>query len=299
MIDRIVNEYYICYFDILGYKEMLSKYGENNFLQYMIVAINTVTDIANFEDINYRIFSDNVVLFIPVPPKNSNYYQYNYFFNFITLISNLQRNLMGQYGVFIRGCIIKGNLYFDEQFIYGSGLIEAYQVEDTVAKYPRIIIDNELIKTFYEYDKGIVELFCPLYNEYILKDTDNLYFVNYLTVLTKNTFIEEGAIKQITNDKLSFECLEAIDTSAYNDDILNPYQNFDFYDNIGIQKLICKYKNKFDTNLIGLEYLLIHKILIENRVKKYSNEKILNKYFWCKNYHNNICFFYNIPELKL
>lgn len=40
--------------------------------------------------------------------------------------------------------VVKGGLYYDENlhFVFGSGLIKAYELESNKAKYPRIIIDD-------------------------------------------------------------------------------------------------------------------------------------------------------------
>lgn len=48
--------------------------------------------------------------------------------------------IMSMEGFFIRGGIAIGDLYMDEITVFGSGLMEAYQAETTLARDPRIVL---------------------------------------------------------------------------------------------------------------------------------------------------------------
>ena len=55
--------------------------------------------------------------------------------------------------------------------VWGEALVKAYYLEDKIANYPRVIIDKEVIDQI-----GNSEELC----EYIRKDFDGQYFLNYL-----------------------------------------------------------------------------------------------------------------------
>jgi hypothetical protein len=83
----------------------------------------------------------------------------------------LQRYLIDQHALFIRGSITEGLLYIDENYIFGSGLICAYELENEIAVYPRIILDKNLSTD--KVDKSYPDkLFCL--------DGDGYYFIDYL-----------------------------------------------------------------------------------------------------------------------
>jgi len=50
--------------------------------------------------------------------------------------------------IFLRGAISVGDLYVDTEKnqIIGKAFIQAYELESTVAKYPRVIMDNKIIE---------------------------------------------------------------------------------------------------------------------------------------------------------
>jgi hypothetical protein len=48
-------------------------------------------------------------------------------------------------GMFVRGAITHGPLYHDRKLVFGSAYQQAYQVENKVAKVPRVIIDHSVL----------------------------------------------------------------------------------------------------------------------------------------------------------
>lgn len=48
--------------------------------------------------------------------------------------------------VLIRGAIVQGELYSENDVIFGPALTSAYMIEEKIARYPRIIASKELIE---------------------------------------------------------------------------------------------------------------------------------------------------------
>ncbi|MBL0236644.1 MAG: hypothetical protein IPQ02_08565 [Saprospiraceae bacterium] len=99
--------------------------------------------------------------------------------NIFNAIAHLQLNFSLS-GIFIRGAIAISELYMDENIVVGPGLIEAYELENSLANFPRIILSksaSRLVKTHINYYAN--HNHSPQSNEY-LRDTDGFVFLNYL-----------------------------------------------------------------------------------------------------------------------
>lgn len=79
-------------------------------------------------------------------------------------------------GIFCRGAISKGKLFHNNKIIFGSSYIRAYELEKNEAKYPRIIIDPEIL-SFFDLSNGKMPLAPAFYG----KDTDGYYYLRYWT----------------------------------------------------------------------------------------------------------------------
>lgn len=141
--DKLKN-YYLAYFDILGYK----SYFENEkdpyeFLTVIEDALNDVkkgvniTQTLNKVKIGFRVYSDNFLFYI-----KQDYDELSAIASFAYLLSLIQRRLLEKYSLLIRGGISKGKFFYNEELLFGKGLIDVYTLESKFAIYPRIIIDN-------------------------------------------------------------------------------------------------------------------------------------------------------------
>ncbi len=59
-------------------------------------------------------------------------------------------------GHFMRGCIIYGDLVHNRDMIFGPGLVEAYEIERSKAKFPRVIVDSAIVndQKLYSNDRS-------------------------------------------------------------------------------------------------------------------------------------------------
>lgn len=160
----------IAFIDILGFKQLV----KNEKVQTVAKILEYLHKYANIQapkskyayisTLETAYFSDSIVLSC----DNSADY------GFIENLMNLQIELMRK-GIYIRGCIAKGELYHEGNYLFGPAIIEAYEEEAKLAKYPRIILGKS-----YKY---IGSYFC--------KDYDGLYFLDPFRNLQQREWNEE------------------------------------------------------------------------------------------------------------
>jgi hypothetical protein len=82
----------------------------------------------------------------------------------------------------LRGYLLRGYVYHDNNIIFGEGFSKAYELEHKIGHAPRIVIDPEVIKdarakiAAYKGSENVVHIF-----NYLMQDTsDGLYFIDYL-----------------------------------------------------------------------------------------------------------------------
>lgn len=141
---------------------LLSKYIEE-YAQGVDEKTERRLNLSRFKSM---IFSDNILFFAP----------YDSEIDMLNLANNLVYGLsqfLFQYTkskIFFRGAITTGQLFYDEKlhFVFGTGLIRAYELESNVAIYPRIVIDTCLKPS-------------PILIGWA-QDQDGIWYADYLTL---------------------------------------------------------------------------------------------------------------------
>lgn len=169
--------------------------------------------------------------------------------------------------IFIRGGISNKFCDISEQFAVGEGLIEAYNLESKFAIYPRILLSKE-ISSNSKIMNGLKIIAKRMYNgNYLIKkDTDDYFYLDYLTFKLSQSDKNSQAIK------------------------------------VALKKQNISGSELSQQQLITMQIVNIHKEIIENNIKKLNkkimnstdvkdlekNNKILQKYEWLKEYHNRV-----------
>lgn len=110
-------------------------------------------------------FSDSIVLSRP--------FQLDALPLFIESIATWQRSLLLD-GLICRGGVTFGKHFVKDRFLFSKGLIDAYHLESTQAKYPRIVVS-----------KNLLELAAPIVdvqNLLLIKEEDGITFIDYLVI---------------------------------------------------------------------------------------------------------------------
>jgi hypothetical protein len=79
------------------------------------------------------------------------------------------------HGILCRGAVVRGPAYHRDRVLFGPAVIEAYELESQVAKYPRILVTEEVRNAAWGYHEGRWK------GRLFVQDTDGCWFINVLT----------------------------------------------------------------------------------------------------------------------
>lgn len=169
---------YIAFLDILGFKELIKTTPCDELysiftskMKNPLSAIHKGTEkIFDMKEVKFKVMSDSVCLCVDSSIQNA-------LFGLICTCADFQVELMKlSTPILCRGAIVRGDILWDGDIIYGPGFIDAYKMEENNAKYPRII----MTRSTYESSKKNTE-------ESLMNDLSNLLFVDYDDFLTINS----------------------------------------------------------------------------------------------------------------
>ncbi|MCM1236634.1 MAG: hypothetical protein NC489_41690 [Ruminococcus flavefaciens] len=296
----------IAYFDILGYKEMIkTNYIPENILIGEIERItHDVYSIKRFSkkgksDWNVYSFSDNFAIVIDCPDEGF----VSELRLLIWILTIIQCQFLSLYGILIRGSVVNGMVYIGEKFIYGEGLIKAYEIENSIAIFPRIVIDSELIKDCLQDIKSMFQKPVSLYGQIYNPESINEY--NMLQLFPRLVF---GLIYD--SGEVDTKKIDRWLNDEKDDDLIVICKDFDneyFIDFFQYFIFLERYPNDFDdedsTNIeesIVDLYVQGFVFYISRYISTFGmDNKMLKKYLWiCSKanislnkvgYHNLFC----------
>jgi len=145
---------------------------ENNVTSFSDCAyiVYTIKDKINFNKLNIKDVLDNIFYCL---------------YDIAYIIANFAFN-----GFLCRGGICYGDIYFEKSnILFGPAINNAYLLE-TVAKMPRVILDDEFVKKYlyvFENDLGKNEIE-KMINIVLKDDIDSRYYLNYLSITTYGNY---------------------------------------------------------------------------------------------------------------
>lgn len=193
------RDYYIAFLDILGFSNMvLSKTAHeiHEIFKYIKMSKRLSKRDGSTGDLEkdtyVAFFSDTIICAIPCEYSGA----------FELLISHcllIQHVLWKNTNpVWVRGAIAKGKLYCKGAEMFGPGLVEAYNLEATLAIYPRIIMTQDT------YKQGIVDSNSNEEIAYVSDTSDDLKMIDTLRYFSFNEIVYirsqiEKALRSETN----------------------------------------------------------------------------------------------------
>lgn len=146
------KEGYVAFLDILGFKKLVfsSKDEDKEKIErYLGIVDSAIEYLKNIDakiiiDLGYIVVSDSIILSVPFGQNEED--NIKILRHLCVAIALIQRTLAIK-DIWLRGAISYGNTYFDsnKNQIIGDGYINAYLLEESLAKYPRVILDNKII----------------------------------------------------------------------------------------------------------------------------------------------------------
>ncbi len=185
----------LAFVDILGFKNMVQISASNIQEQIRLMkAMDIIHSYKTFNDegpdgglrkygVQVTTFSDSAILSYPISFDGG-------LFHVLIDLIHLQMEL-ALLGIFIRGGVSIGAAYHNEFNAFGPAMVDAYELESNVAKYPRIILSGQTLSAGIAASKRHQNPFdISLLNSIIKQDTDGFYFLNYLSQYQELNFPE-------------------------------------------------------------------------------------------------------------
>lgn len=160
----IQKTYAVAYVDVLGVKQKIKADSNWGLINLWELFGPLLDNWKNHERVRIKVFSDNILICEEIDEKNPQIAVCDV----LSVLDTIESYMFNMGSMFVRGAVVVDKLHFSDIFVYGKALLKAYNMENEVATFPRIIIDSSI---FYLIDK---------HNSYIALDKDGLYFYDFM-----------------------------------------------------------------------------------------------------------------------
>ncbi|WP_429912092.1 hypothetical protein [Glycocaulis sp.] len=214
----------VAFLDILGFRDLVirSESDQNAFNKVIdsIIKIKRIADVRpTGYDYHASTFSDNIAISAKIDVESLHYI-------FIS-IEALTTNLM-QIGCLCRGSVVVGNLVHNENMVFGRGLVSAHDFENRLAKYPRIVLDDNIVDMVRQLTP---EDTLGAMKRKLFRDFDGMYCMHYLNDLADidiNIPIKENP-KLIVAYTTSYYMNKSIESCTSDPSAFEKYRYFSDY----------------------------------------------------------------------
>ncbi len=163
----------IAFLDVLGIKKLISDHtgGREHVaidkIEEMRRIVETSVKVLEDKDEFYYLHISDSFVFLCRPED---------IIILVELLAIIQTRIIHECNFLLRGAVTVGDAIIreDGKFIIGPAYIQAYQLQENDAVYPRIIVDASVIKAIAKAKKSI--------HDYLKEDSDKEYFVDYIRV---------------------------------------------------------------------------------------------------------------------
>jgi hypothetical protein len=153
------QERYCAFVDILGFRQLIEHLRKDKaqfeVLREVLQKIHSPTPGILIDDTETDFRAQSISDAVSISTAASPHGLAQLFY----ALEGLSLDLLVR-GYFVRGAIVKGGLYHDEQMVFGEGLVEAHRLETSHARYPRIMIKSDVradAQRFSEEDNSWTE----------------------------------------------------------------------------------------------------------------------------------------------
>ncbi|WP_153028144.1 hypothetical protein [Pseudomonas aeruginosa] len=178
----------ISFIDLLGFKDIIQNSSAEDIRRRLSIVrdFSGLGDFENGEGYAPKViqFSDSIIRIRPIDSEANRAYNYGIVFHELLDLVHMQSDLINS-RIPVRGGVSIGDVFYDEQTIFGPGFVRAYELESTFANYPRIVVDPEILSRVVD-DSDLRSSHNDLENELgsirnLLKcGDDGIHFIDYL-----------------------------------------------------------------------------------------------------------------------
>lgn len=202
----------VAFLDILGFQESIRtayRVGENHqLLKELRKALSEARQHLEADDgfsatadaaWSVKVFTDNVVIGIPILDDG----EFDLGLAF-SLIGLYQYKLV-RHGFFIRGGIAVGELYMDEDIVFGEALLDAYDAESRLARDPRVVLAPSALNHVRQDMCYYATIRDTPHDSELLVDADDQIFIDYLMVPLEGAAPDRSYLKDVLRHKRTLE----------------------------------------------------------------------------------------------
>src|SRR6266571_1072790 len=163
----------VAFIDVLGFANFVEQDASSltpTHLENFLECLKEARASTPVEHLDVRAFSDSIIISTGLSSVEVT--------ELLVAAVTLQRIFIKR-GVLIRGAVAFGKHYSDRDLIYSEALVRAYRREREMARFPRILIDTDLLD-WYLHDPGTSADLSGKSLLLMLRDRDNQIFLHYL-----------------------------------------------------------------------------------------------------------------------
>jgi hypothetical protein len=174
----------LTYIDIMGFRKMIAESQKDPTKINVILDIlkktreqtaitykKIVTTRTSIDAMEARNFSDLILRVTPLGLGTVNMKQA--ISMECLILTSIQCELFLKSGILLRGGMCVDDLYFENDIVFGPALVNAYELENTIAVFPRIIVDRQSFMLHRDEMELAIGVF-------LQRGDDGAYFIDYL-----------------------------------------------------------------------------------------------------------------------
>jgi len=237
----------VTFIDILGFKDLVKCKSSQEIHEILKILEQAATPGEQDKWLyapETKVFSDSIIRIRKINTKANIGLQIGILFHELSDLIDAQVKLICN-NTLIRGGVTFGDIFVDDNQIYGPAFIRAHDLESKFANYPRVVVDPALIREFKKNnllrnENHSLKQESSYIKEMIRLGDDGLYFNDYL-----RSFVTENPDLYLVFLKKHREIIsESIKKYKDHNEIIKKYLWMANYHNILIDELKKKYKAK-------------------------------------------------------
>lgn len=207
----------VAFLDVLGFAHFVEADAASaspRHLDRLLDCLAEVRATTAAGRLDLRSFSDSIVISANLTAEATS--------NLLLSVVGLQRIFIRR-AVLVRGAVAFGKHYSDSESVYSEALVRAYTLERKSARFPRVVVDANLLDCFMNDSDCTAELreqVIPL----LLHDRDGQTFCHYLTA----TLLEAHAdlVTSYESNRITPSVLEKVQwLAAYHNYVADSIQS--------------------------------------------------------------------------